>query len=223
MKPEQITRLRKAQGWTRKELASLLTGSLDRAVSETTLGRYEKGERQIPEEVNRFLDALALEGGLPPEPDLPSEQAFDEGLGSDAPPAEPFGAGKPTPPLMHRTGAYVNACTELFEVLATAVGTVGALAGSQVLVADGQILAEDKQALGQAWGKLAETNETLRGWLVAASTSGAWFEVALASGLTAGRLLRNHQQFREARETAAQQQFEQPPQVDEATVEYAVG
>ena len=88
---------------------------------------------------------------------------------------------------------YARVCEELFELIATGVGLVGAVTGSEKLRIDGEIILADKKNLGKAYGKLAETNETFRNMLTGMHGGGAWLNVALVTGITAGKLMRNHQ------------------------------
>jgi hypothetical protein len=77
-------------------------------------------------------------------------------------------------------------------MVAMLTASVGSLARAPRVVRDGQIIDGDKDALGRAWGKLAETNETWRKILVSATSGGAWVEVAVVTSTTASKMWQNH-------------------------------
>ena len=200
----EIARLRERNGWTQQQLADMLNASLERRYKPGRIGEWENGRTPVPKQVGSFLLALGLEEILPERGD--GESGLLDGgpaLGSSGPEGEedtpPTGGGDPAPapvaqqPLTGYSGAYARVCTELWELVATGVGMVGAVTGSEQLQADGRIIEADKEALGKAYGKLAETNETFRRMLTGMTTSGAWLEVSLATGITAGKIMRNHQ------------------------------
>jgi hypothetical protein len=60
------------------------------------------------------------------------------------------------------------------------------------MMVDGQIIAADSPALGAAWAKLAETNETFRKMLIGMTEGGAWLQVALVTGTTVSKCYQNH-------------------------------
>lgn len=214
MKGSELRRFREEQGWSQDELGRLLRGAVGKG-SGTTVGKWENGQRPVPDEVARFVAQLQLDAAMPGEPPL-DEEALGLGpepppVGFGAPPVE-GGAGDTAPPEPEapadRAGrepgpggqlplgagtTYARVCTELWEMVATGVGMVGAVTGSEGLRKDGEIILADSQALGRAWGKLAETNDTFRRILLASTTGGAWLEVAMVSGITAGKMYRSHQ------------------------------
>lgn len=197
--------LRKRRGWSQEQLSELLKTSMGRG-SVTMIRRWEKSERTIPQDIGVFLGELALEERFPTDRFLgdttyeePPEGSPDPTLasGDSAPPPPPTSAGGQAAgqlPLHAGGGVYARVCEELWELIATSVGMVGAVTGSKNLQADGRIILADKEALGKAWGKLAETNDTFRRMLTSLNSSGAWLEVALVTGITAGKVMRNHQQ-----------------------------
>jgi transcriptional regulator with XRE-family HTH domain len=226
MKGSELRRWREEQGWSQDELAKLLKASLGKG-SSTTVGKWENETRPVPEDVGALVAKLQLEAAFPDEPPLDeeglglgSEAAPVEGQGDTAPP-EPGGSPLAAPagqsPLPGG-GGYARVCEELWELVATGVGMVGAVTGSQALRRDGEILLADKQALGRAWGKLAETNDTFRRMLLGATSGGAWLEVAMVSGITVGKCYRSHQevaaaQLAERARLAADWEAEHPEEV----------
>lgn len=205
MTGEQLKDFRKRQGWTQAQLANLLNKGLDRQYDGTAVGRWENEKRPIPDYVESFLDSLELETaaaatfGPPTEAQaaaLDSEGFQSREPGDSAPPPPPGDAeGKPVGQLpLPGGGVHARVCEELWEMVATGVGLVGAVTGSDAMRRDGEIILADKEALGRAWGKLAETNDTFRRMLLSMTSGGAWLEVAMVTGITAGKLVRNHQQ-----------------------------
>jgi DNA-binding XRE family transcriptional regulator len=203
VKGSELRRFREEQGWSQDELGKLLKAAVGKG-SGTTVGKWENDQRPVPEEVSALVVQLQLDAAMPGEPPL-DEEAL--GLHSEAPPVE-GGTGDSAPPEpsdpsrgtapagqlpLPGGGSYARVCEELWELIATGVGMVGAVTGSEGLRSDGEIILADKQALGRAWGKLAETNDTFRRMLLASTTSGAWLEVAMVSGITFGKCYRSHQ------------------------------
>lgn len=194
MTADKVKQLRERLGLSQAELAVLLNEPLQRAYRSSSVSAWETGKRPVPEDVGRMLDAFALEGS--PGDNL-GPQAMPEPSplpGEDAPPSDPLGDGRvpAQAPLHAAGGAYARACTELWEMVGLAITMIGAATGNTTLQADGMIIDADKVALGRAYGKLAETNETFRTMLMSMTTGGAWLEVALVTGTTLGKVVRNH-------------------------------
>ncbi len=213
MNGDALRRFREEQNWTQDQLGQLLKATLGKG-SGTTVGKWEKGQRPVPEDVAALVAKLELEAAFPA--DGPSSRAEDQyglddpQLGSDLPPVEgDRGDSAPPEPGEHTVTAgqlplpggttYARVCEELWELIATGTGMIGAVTGSASLRRDGEIILADKQALGRAWGKLAETNDTFRRMLLASTSSGAWLEVALVSGITFGKCYRSHQEISQQR------------------------
>lgn len=228
MKGDALRRFREEQGWSQDQLAQLLKASLGKG-SSTTVGKWENGVRPVPEDVAALVAKLELEAAFPLDEERPplDGEHFDPGAealesvpsssrggsGDTAPPpptaGSEAGAG-PTPqaPLGSGGTSYARVCTELWELIATGTGMIGAVTGSEGLRRDGEIILQDKEALGRAWGKLAETNDTFRRMILSATSGGAWMEVALVSGITFGKCYRSHQEIgqRQAAELEAELQ-----------------
>lgn len=193
MTGEELLALRERNGWTQKELADDLNVALGRRYNAETIRRFERGARNIPKGVETFLEQLSLSAQL--------DQAFgDDGPAAPPPPnrdSAPGGgdsapAGLMEPQVAVGSGVYVRACEELWELIATGVGMVGAATNSPTLLNDGAVIAADKEALGKAWGKLAETNETFRKLLVGMTEGGAWLQVAMVTGTTVSKCWQGH-------------------------------
>lgn len=197
MNGDQLKQLRTAQGWSQQKLADLINPALDRKYGSAMISRWEKGNAPIPKHVSTFLEGLELTATLPDEHITYEPEDFpDAGEREDsAPPPPGAGSGEPavSPLLPLGSSPYARVCEELFELVATGVGMVGAVTGSEKLRIDGEIILADKKNLGKAYGKLAETNATFRNMLAGMTGGGAWLEVALVSGITAGKVMRNHQ------------------------------
>jgi transcriptional regulator with XRE-family HTH domain len=210
VKGSELRRFREEQGWSQDELGKLLRTSLGKG-SGTTVGKWEKEQRPVPDDVAVLVAQLQLDAAMPGEPPLdedrfglPGEEAAPVGFAS--PPVE-GSAGDTAPPEPGESRAlggqlplgasttYTKVCTELWELVATGTGMIGAAIGSENLRRDGEIIHADSAALGRAWGKLAETNDTFRRILLASTTSGAWLELAMVTGLTGGKLYRSHQEI----------------------------
>lgn len=205
MKGDEVRRFRREQGWTQDELGKLLKASLGQG-SGTTVGKYESGAKPVPEDVASLLAKLQLEAAMPGEPPL-DEDAFGldsglppvEGSVGDSAPPEPGERSREAAPAgqspLPGGNSYARVCEELWELIATGTGMIGAVTGSEGLRRDGEIILADKAALGRAWGKLAEQNDTFRRMLLGATSGGAWLEVALVSGITFGKCYRSHQEI----------------------------
>lgn len=199
MNGPELREFRKRRGWTQKQLSDLIDRGLEKNWKNAApVGRWENGKVKIPTDVDAFLTSLALE-----EPDFTitddgREVLFEHEPG-DSPPPPPGPSAEDAArnvAALVGGGSYARICEELWELVATGVGMVGAVTGSKALQRDGEIILSDKQALGKAYGKLAEQNATFRSMLIGMSGGGAWLEVALVSGITAGKVMRNHQPAR---------------------------
>lgn len=212
MKGGELRRFREEQGWSQDEFGRVLKAALGKG-SGTTIGKWENDQRPVPEDVAALVASLQLEAAFPNEPPLAegdfgleSEAAPVEGQGDTAPP-EPEAAGQAAGATggqlpLSSSSHYSRVCRELWELIATGIGMVGAATGSEGLRRDGEIILGDAEALGRAWGKLAETNDTFRRMLLATTSGGAWLEVAMVSSMTGAKLYRSHQQI--AAERAAE-------------------
>lgn len=205
MNGSALRRFREEQGWTQDELGKLLRTAIGKG-SGTTVGKWESGQRPVPDDVAALVAKLELDAAFP-DAELPADpEPFGSQLGSDLPPVEgDRGDSAPPEPGEHTATAgqlplpggtsYARVCSELWELIATGTGMIGAVIGSEGLRRDGEIILSDKEALGRAWGKLAETNDTFRRMLLGATSGGAWLEVALVSGITVGKCYRSHQEI----------------------------
>ena len=200
MTGKELAALRKKRGWSLNQMGELLRAGVGRG-SRATVTKWELLE-EVPTDVAAFLRQLELEEATVRNID-PNLDAYEDPAGflssggpeDSVPPAPPPPQGSGTAPLLPLPGhgQFDRVCEELWELVATGVGMVGAVTGSENLTADGRIIHEDKKALGRAYGKLAETNETFRKMLTGITSGGAWLEVALVSGITAGKIMRQHQ------------------------------
>lgn len=197
MTGEELRKFRERRGLERAELAELLNSSLGTKYDSEAVARWERGARNPSRSVVAFLEELALEHGFggaagdPPDdhPGLEDDDGLEPG---DTHP----GPGRPEPQLSLVSGGsvYTKACTELWEMVATGIGMVGASLGNHAVMNDGAIIAADAPALGAAWGRLAETNDTFRRMLVGMTDGGVWLQVALATGTTFSKCYQSHAQ-----------------------------
>lgn len=204
MDGESLRKLRERRGISTDDLALLLNQSLGKNYSGETVARWERG-RTISKSVDAFLDELAVQWGLDDglAPPLAGERIEQEEwqptpggpAGDDSVPPGPGPTPAPQPRIGSGSSTWALACTELWEMIASGVGMVGAVVRSDALMMDGAIIDADKQALGQAWGKLAETNETFRKMLVGMTEGGAWLQVAMVTGTTMSKCWQSHGQF----------------------------
>lgn len=194
MDGKQLKRLREQQQWTQPELAEILNPALDRRYTGKVISQWENGHKPIPEPVSIFLTELGLGSILPPREPEP------ENLPPQAGDTIPEGGGPSTthPPqqLLSRSSPYEEVCTQLWEIIATGIGMVGAATGNESLRKDGAIIDASKHKLGLAYAHLAETNATFRNMLGAMTTSGAWMEVGMVTGTVFAECWRNHQETR---------------------------
>jgi transcriptional regulator with XRE-family HTH domain len=210
----QMRSLRERLGLSRGQLIEALNASLDRRYDSTSISRWERGIHKVPAAVEGFLDELALQSGLealgaplsdePAPATDPPDSMPGEPLGPDSVPGGGFEAQAPM--QLRGSPLLVTACTEMWEMIATGLGTVGALIGSEGLILDGQIVNADKAALGEAWGRLAETNETLRRMLNSAVEGGVWLQVALVTGSTFSKCYQGHVELGQRRRMMQAQQ-----------------
>jgi len=223
VRASDLRSFREGRGWSRTQLAELLNEALGRSYKDDSIGRWERGQRELPDDVSALLDSVALDAALGsalPEGDRPEDgEAAPAAPPGDSPPPPPGGAGPPAGgggQIVLPTSAnpqLTRLCEELWEMVATGVGMVGAVTGSEALRRDGEIIHADKEQLGKAYARLAETNETFRRMITGMTTSGAWLEVAMASGITAGKMMRSHQEIREQKRQAAAQAAAEEPEV----------
>jgi transcriptional regulator with XRE-family HTH domain len=171
-------------GVTQKELAEVISSAVERTVAQPTYANWERGRGKIPADVESFLEALA-DGGVILDDVQPAGGRLSD--------TEPRDHDAQPAPVLAIGSSYSALCEQFFELIATAVGMLGAALGSPELMADGQVIDADKKALGAAYGKLAETNETFRNLLIATDKQGAYLAVALTTGATIGKIWRNHQ------------------------------
>lgn len=226
MKGSDVRGLRRRRKWSQAQLIELVNRALGTNYSRRRVGDWEAEKYALPEGVGEFLDRLEIEeaaASLQPDYEPPHDyQLADEqdellaGIRSgaaadpgpapteDDPPPPPPGARAGQPALPGGDPALARVCTELWELIATGTGMIGAVTGSSALQRDGEIIYEDRLALGRAWAKLAETNATFRRMLLASTTSGAWLEVAMVSGITFGKCARNHQAIAAERKAAGE-------------------
>jgi transcriptional regulator with XRE-family HTH domain len=193
MKAEGLKDLRERLGLTQDALAEALNAPLGRRYIANTISRWETGNRSIPADVSAFLDAIALNDALPEPGSVPVEGVAPERGNQvrreDTAPTDSLGSVP-----FSSSGAYKKACTELWGIVASGVGMAGAATGNMRLMQDGALIDADKVMLGDAWGKLAETNETFRNMLIGMTSGGAWMQVALVTGTTVGKIWQNHAQ-----------------------------
>lgn len=188
-----VKRLREKRGWSQNDLGAALNAALSgRNYTSGTISPWETGKRAIPPEVAAFLEELMIDANLPPVHDPPpaDPEAHPPAGGGDTPPGPGPGA-EPQPPI-GGGGAWVRACTELWELIGAGVGMAGAATGNETVMGDGAIILQDAPALGAAWAKLAETNETFRRMLLGMTEGGAWLQVAMVTGTTVSKCYQNH-------------------------------
>jgi helix-turn-helix protein len=184
-----IKRLRERRGLSQTELAEILNGLLDKRYSSGSVSPWENDRRTIPSDVASLIEQMLVDTALPgeSEPSPDAQVAGDQAPGGDRPP--PVVA---QPPLTSGAVVYARACAELWEMIGAGVGMAGAATGNTALMLDGQVIVADKEALGKAWGRLAETNETFRKMLASMTEGGAWLQVAVVTGTTVARCYQNH-------------------------------
>lgn len=209
MTGDDLKRLRERRGLDRGELAEAINMALGTNYNGESIARWERG-RDPAKKVTAFLEELAVSefAGELAGVDLPADdRPFDDPAADesgDTPPGPGPAGATAQPPITSGRGVYVKACEELWEMIATGVGMMGAATGNMALVNDGAVIAQDKAALGAAWGKLAETNETFRKMLVSMTEGGAWLQVALVTGTTFSKCWQGHTvyaaQVRQARQ-----------------------
>lgn len=188
-----VKRLLDKRGWAYKDLAEVLNQALGRNYGSGSISPWVNDKRSVPPDVAAFIETLMIDSALPPEQQPPP--AEDDTPPADVPPGDgPPADVQPQPPLT-AGGTYARACTELWQIIASGVGMVGAATGSQAMMMDGAIIDADKEALGAAWGKLAEENETFRKMLRGMTEGGAWLQVCLVTGTTASKMYQNHAQY----------------------------
>jgi len=225
MTGDDLRKFRERRGLDRADLADLLNRSLGKQYRTEAVSRWERGEggRPVPRAVQAFLEDLAVSGGIAGDLDAatitpPPAGAADElEHNLDGPPAGDTAPGPgPTPQPAQIAGPnlYARTSEEQWEMIAMGLGMIGAATGSHALIADGQIIAADKTALGAAYGRLAETNDTFRRMLVGMTEGGAWLQVAMVTGTTVSKCWQSHVAIAESHAVYLadlnQRQHEQP-------------
>lgn len=208
MTAKELRRLRERRQWSQADLAAAINAAMGRSYSSGSISPWETGKRNIPDDVATFLDELAIETALPPDDDgqplpLAGEPGGDAAADTAPVGDQPADTAPLAQPSLGSSGAYTRACRELWELIASGVGMMGAATGSPLLMQDGAIIAADAQALGEAWGKLAETNATFRKMLIGMTEGGAWLQVALVTGTTVSKCYQSHAQYALATAEAA--------------------
>ena len=186
MNGNELRSLRELLGFNQIQLAEYLNEVSGRSYRGSTVSQWESDKRSIPAVVADSVSALVVNAAIPGDPladlaDLAADTA-PEGDASEQTAQIP----------MSSSGIYTRACVDLWGMIAMMVSSAGALSKNPALMQDGFTIDADKQALGRAWGKLAESNETFRKMLVSATSGGAYLEVILVTSTTAGKLFQNH-------------------------------
>ncbi|HEY5945540.1 MAG TPA: helix-turn-helix domain-containing protein [Kofleriaceae bacterium] len=200
MNGDELRRLRERRQWSQADLAAAINAALGKKYGSGSISPWETGKRNIPVDVAVFLDELAVDTALPSDDDAsllsPAGERGDDAAADTAPGSGQLDSSAlPAQPSLGGGGAYARACRELWELIASGVGMVGAATGSALLMNDGAIIAGDAQALGDAWGRLAETNATFRKMLIGMTEGGAWLQVALVTGTTVSKCYQSHAQY----------------------------
>lgn len=212
MTGDELRSFRERRGLSRAELAELMNDALGKNYNGESIGRWERGKVPVSKQAATFLGSLIAQdaaSGL---------EGLADGLAGDGaawePPTDtpPGAAPTDTQPLILTGGSmWTKACTEMWELVASGVGMVGGVLGNESLVSDGAIIYGDREALGAAWGKLAETNETLRRMITGATEGGAWVQVILVTGTTFSKCYQQHAaRAHERRQTQGYRDEQQP-------------
>lgn len=210
MSAEELLRFRDRRGLSQQQLADLLNEALGKKYTNESVRRWEK-DRGPSKEVAAFLEQLQLA-------EFSNTVGGDDLDGAEAwtlPPPDTEASGDPlAPPPAHPVlsptgGVFAKTCEELFDLISTGLGIIGGAVGSEAMIYDSGVIAADKKALGRAYGKLAETNDTFRKMLLSMTSGGAWVEVAMVTGGTVSKMWNGHQQL--AAERRAQRDIDEPP------------
>lgn len=203
MNGQQLREWRESKGLTQGQVAEFVneTLMLTEPISGNNIGYYERERQRIPADIAAFfdqivatpddvIDGLEIPEPKPRRPRKPKEQ--------DEAPQAPVGSGQQTLPFdPGRT--YTQACTELWRIVALGFSGWGMLFQKPVYIDDGKLIDQQAAALGEAWGKAAEQNETLKRWVGSLSEGGVWVQVSIVTGQLAGSLAQNHMVHRELR------------------------
>ena len=196
MTNEELRALRKRMSLTQKELGHIIAVGLGRGETATAenVGRWERGDRPIPAEIVSFMEIMGEGGEWPTQEGTPLTGETNKGGWKKKEDTEPVmpGTVERGSPLIAVGGSYADICTQLWVIIATGVGMLGAAIGSAALMGDGQIIDKNSRALGEAYGKLAEKNEAFRNMLVASDKQGAYLAVGLVTGTVVAEIWRNH-------------------------------
>lgn len=198
MTGDELRRFRERRQLSKGELAELLNQALDRKYDGESVARWERGDRRPSRSVVAFVEDLAASelGNLGSLLDTGGAGGMEDGdaplAGGSEDTAPGPGPMAPQAPMLSGSSTWGRACEELWELIATGVGMIGAAVNNPALVNDGAIIAQDKAALGAAWGRLAETNETFRRMLVGMTEGGAWLQVSMVTGTTLSKCWQSH-------------------------------
>ena len=194
MSGAQLRAHRDRLGMTQEAFGRMLGDALGRRYGADNVGKWERGTIKVPRPVATLLEygaddtiaatAADAKAGRGQQPTFTIE---DSAPAADGP---EIAAGNG--PTLFGGAQYAKICEQFFELIATGVGMVGAGIGNETIKRDGEIILANKQQMGAAYGKLAETNEVFRNLLLSSDRQGAYLAVALATGTTAGEIWRNH-------------------------------
>lgn len=216
--PEELKSFRKESGLTGNQLAELINTTLGMRYTNSSISKWENGQQDIPIYVQEAVEGLIA--GI-----VPSQNGSDPtGSDGDAPVSEPGRAMPPphvrrpdTPPPPPSSTDLVRAvsmesmCIEMFQGIGQMVEFFGQITGQpevltigqrngrpvniSLLAMDGRIIAEDSEALGKAWAKLAQQNAWVGRIIGSLTTGGAWVEVIAATSGTMVKVFRTHAEY----------------------------
>lgn len=188
---EQVRAWRLETELTQDEVGKLLRRAFPdrKSYDGTQVGRWERGKNTIPRPVQEIFEALMA--GAPADDDAPAASRVEPppepddagGAADSAPAADQLDLPAQTP--LPGDSSYAKICAELWQMIAFGVGLGGRAVGSEKAMAAAQVIEADAPALGKAWGKLAEQNDTFRRILISLTQGGAWTEVILVTSTTA--------------------------------------
>lgn len=204
----KVKQFRELNQLKQADFADLVTQETGVKVSVTTVGRWERDQRHVPEKVLAFMEGRDTDASPPPPTaPLPGEAADDmpprdpaAAQSDDAGPHQPASSIKP---LGLTSQAYEKACIDLWQMIGWGVQLAGQGVGNPVVASDGAIIQQQADDLGKAYGKLAEQNDTFRRLIMGLTQGGIWVEVTGVTVKLAMTIAQNHAAYAQAVAQAA--------------------
>lgn len=217
--PEELKAFRKESGLTGNQLAELINTALGMRYTNSSISKWENGQQDIPIYVQEAVEGLIA--GVVPSMNGSDPTGTDgddpvSDVGRAMPPPHLRRPDTPPPPPSGTTDlvrqvSMESMCIEMFVGIGQMVEFFGQVTGQpevleigrengrpvriSLLAMDGRIIAQDSEALGKAWAKLAQQNAWVGRIVGSLTMGGAWVEVIAATSGTMVKVFRTHAEY----------------------------